>query len=453
LGDYPKRKNGLNYKSVYPHRCTTRGISFEPGMHGYGLNLKGTSGSYILTKRLGSIDPETDLGRNQEFAVSMWLKIPTSQSVSHSLYGGWETINQFGTGDNAYSVKRRTNKLHATNTVVTKRKSPWTSTPFPYHIEVGNSWGSDDGKVIFKRSNGHHLKTIKTPLKYNDNTWRHFLFQKTGSMLETYVNGKRVATESDFNTTGRLKGTTVSRYLMTLGGIRYHIYKYGQQSYMQGSTATLGLPANTGGQAGSGDPGLPAQMVYPSWKHSYYRPTGVDTNKDRYTFDRSIEPMLFSFTGSVDELRVYHQAIPSASIISLSESINNTNKIGNIFYDYGLATITDPRSKYSEVFKGSGASNGWYLSFQNNWTIYENEYICHVKSDDFDISMNPTLREDNVITDDRLKGMVSHSDFSPYITTVGLYDDNFDLLATAKLAQPLKKPTKMDTTIVVRFDK
>ena len=67
--------------------------------------------------------------------------------------------------------------------------------------------------------------------------------------------------------------------------------------------------------------------------------------------------------------------------------------------------------------------------------------------------MNPTLRENNIITDDRLKGIVSHSEFSPYITTVGLYDDDFTLLATAKLAQPLKKPKKMDTTIVVRFDK
>jgi hypothetical protein len=275
--------------------------------------------------------------------------------------------------------------------------------------------------VIFKRGNGYQIKTLKTPLAYNDNTWRHWVFQKTGSNLEIYADGKRVSTTPDFGSTGKLKGTTVSRYPITLGGIRYVNWRYGPET------------------------------IDPSWKWSYYEPTGFNTNNQRYEFDRNIEPILFPFTGSIDEFRLYHQAIPSASITALSESITNTNVIGNIFYDYGLLTVTDPREKYSNIFQGTGA-NGWFTSFQNNWSIYEQEYMCHIKSHDFDISMNPTLREDNVITDDRLKGMVTHSAFSPYITTVGLYNNNFDLLAVAKLAQALKKPKNMDTTVVVRFD-
>ena len=345
----------------------------ENAMHGYGLNLKGTSGSYVITKRLGDIDTATDLGRNQEFAVSLWMKIPTSQSVSHSLWGNHETLQTFGTGGNIHSVTRRTNKLHTENTIVTKRRSPWTSSPFPYHVEVGNSWGADSGKIIFKRGNGFQIKTIKTPLAYNDNTWRHFLFQKTGSKLETYVNGEIVASETDFSSdqTRKLKGTTVSRYAMTIGGIRYNNYKVGMTGH-EGEPFTVASNFVLSSDAADAPSNLGGSMpITPDWKYSYYRPTGINTNTDRYNYDRSIEPMIFPFSGSIDELRVYHQAIPSSSIIALSESVNNTNKIGNIFYDYGLIAITDPRPKYDQIFKGTGA-DGWYASFQNNWTIYEN---------------------------------------------------------------------------------
>ena len=40
----------------------------------------------------------------------------------------------------------------------------------------------------------------------------------------------------------------------------------------------------------------------------------------------------------------------------------------------------------------------------------------------------------------------------PYITTVGLYDNNHDLMAVAKLARPLKKPTDLPITFKVQID-
>ena len=40
----------------------------------------------------------------------------------------------------------------------------------------------------------------------------------------------------------------------------------------------------------------------------------------------------------------------------------------------------------------------------------------------------------------------------PYITTVGLYDNNNDLMAVAKLARPLKKPTDLPLTFKVQID-
>ena len=40
----------------------------------------------------------------------------------------------------------------------------------------------------------------------------------------------------------------------------------------------------------------------------------------------------------------------------------------------------------------------------------------------------------------------------PYITTVGLYDNDNDLIAVAKLARPLKKPTDLPLTFKVQID-
>ena len=52
-----------------------------------------------------------------------------------------------------------------------------------------------------------------------------------------------------------------------------------------------------------------------------------------------------------------------------------------------------------------------------------------------------------------MKDFATASYFSPYISTLGLYNDQLELLAIAKLAQPLKKPQDSDLTFIVRMDK
>ena len=50
-------------------------------------------------------------------------------------------------------------------------------------------------------------------------------------------------------------------------------------------------------------------------------------------------------------------------------------------------------------------------------------------------------------------GYVTSSYFSPFVTTVGLYDEAQNLLAVGKLAQPLPTSPTTDTTILVNIDK
>ena len=65
------------------------------------------------------------------------------------------------------------------------------------------------------------------------------------------------------------------------------------------------------------------------------------------------------------------------------------------------------------------------------------------------MSLNPTLTVDNDIT---YRSFVTSSTFTPYITTIGLYDDAGQLLAIGKLAQPIKKPANVDLNFLVRMD-
>ena len=43
--------------------------------------------------------------------------------------------------------------------------------------------------------------------------------------------------------------------------------------------------------------------------------------------------------------------------------------------------------------------------------------------------------------------------FSPYVTTVGLYDENQNLLAIGKLSQPLPSSPTTDTNIIINIDR
>ena len=50
------------------------------------------------------------------------------------------------------------------------------------------------------------------------------------------------------------------------------------------------------------------------------------------------------------------------------------------------------------------------------------------------------------------QNFVTHSDFAPYVTTVGLYDDNNQMLAVGKLSRAIKNEPELLLKLVIRFD-
>jgi hypothetical protein len=138
------------------------------------------------------------------------------------------------------------------------------------------------------------------------------------------------------------------------------------------------------------------------------------------------------------------------------EIVNGSGVVfGNIFYHQGIAVYTGN--------KGVGAGNGklnldkWVSSY----TVYETQYKCTIRPNEFNYSTNPTLlsaslRFDNQILESgssQYVDFVTGSFFAPYVTTVGLYNNNNELMAVAKLSQPLPTSRTTDTTILINLDR
>jgi hypothetical protein len=89
-------------------------------------------------------------------------------------------------------------------------------------------------------------------------------------------------------------------------------------------------------------------------------------------------------------------------------------------------------------------------SFSSSYEIFETQYKCTIGADEYNYSLNPTLISGS---EGELYDFATGSFFAPYVTTVGLYDGSYNLLAVAKRAKPLPTSRTTDTTILVNFDK
>jgi hypothetical protein len=91
------------------------------------------------------------------------------------------------------------------------------------------------------------------------------------------------------------------------------------------------------------------------------------------------------------------------------------------------------------------------VSFKNEHIIHENEVRCLVEESDYNLSYNPTLVNGNY-SSGSLKDFATGSAFYTYATTIGLYNDDNQLLAVAKLGKPIMMSPDTDMTFVVKYD-
>lgn len=178
---------------------------------------------------------------------------------------------------------------------------------------------------------------------------------------------------------------------------------------------------------------------------------------------------------------------------------SGSNIKGNIFYDRGLVIVT------KDIVSGSVLSQ-FTLDFRSTKTIYENEIFIPVLEGEFNYSQNPSAvyedggkkivvqtsreeslrkRNNDLVTktiydpgvrwvrnskypyvsklDSTKFGSFDDFEYSgsldptgsylaPYITTIGLYDNELNLIAVAKLPKPIKSEPNYPINFIIRFD-
>lgn len=100
-----------------------------------------------------------------------------------------------------------------------------------------------------------------------------------------------------------------------------------------------------------------------------------------------------------------------------------------------------------------GRTNATAAGFLNHTFINSSVYICRVAPSQANYSRNPTYKkEDGTLRFIEDENDLGGSNPFSYITTVGLYDSNNNLLAVAKTSRPIEKNTETDLSISVRID-
>ena len=122
---------------------------------------------------------------------------------------------------------------------------------------------------------------------------------------------------------------------------------------------------------------------------------------------------------------------------------------GQIFYSHGIIAITTGSLQDFGVSVG-GNLNDLQINFSSNICIYEHQYKCGIRDNEFTYSQNPSILSGS--SNDVYYDFATGSEFVPYLTTVGLYNENNDLLVVGKMSQPIPVSQFSDTTIIVNFD-
>lgn len=118
--------------------------------------------------------------------------------------------------------------------------------------------------------------------------------------------------------------------------------------------------------------------------------------------------------------------------------------VGDIIYNKGLAILTDPVvARYYSTYSRHK------LSWKSKQPIYTYNIYCTVREAELNHTFNPSAitGSDNTVRDN-----ITGSEFRPYITTVGLYNEASELLAVAKTNRPIPKSENVDMTFVIKLD-
>lgn len=92
------------------------------------------------------------------------------------------------------------------------------------------------------------------------------------------------------------------------------------------------------------------------------------------------------------------------------------------------------------------------IRFKNEHEIYEHYVNINVKENEFNLTYNPTILEDPTDPLSNILAFATQDYFTPYVTTIGLYNDDNELLMVARLHQPISLSRLTNTNFLIKYD-
>lgn len=166
-----------------------------------------------------------------------------------------------------------------------------------------------------------------------------------------------------------------------------------------------------------------------------------------------------------NDFRVNSPAGEYGILYTSSATPNTGSGVGLIYYQAGMCVLTasvfdqallDGTETVSGTLSGSTIeANADALrarfdnvSFNNTTELNSTIYFCRVNHNEYNYSSNPTYLSSSQVV---VKQQTTDAPVS-YITTVGLYSADNELLGVAKLSEPLKKDPNNELILRVRLD-
>ena len=169
----PEFKSDIHDVSFIPG-ITTIDPFLSPKNTGLQVDFAGTG--YVLTNNHDSYN----FGKCDEFAISFWITLPVSQSVTASNEN--YIISKRGVED-VITYDKTVAKIVQHETNVNYNKFPFQLSVFNQSAGVNKS-----GKIVFRRSDGINTTELSSSSALTGSQY-HVVVQKTGSNLELYFDG------------------------------------------------------------------------------------------------------------------------------------------------------------------------------------------------------------------------------------------------------------------------
>lgn len=142
----------------------------------------------------------------------------------------------------------------------------------------------------------------------------------------------------------------------------------------------------------------------------------------------------------------YGKLLPDIGIILLNGNAldSNTSSGGiGLSTNRSANTLGNNNGRFYNLLTLSGS-----IRVQSEETITSNFVFVRARNSEFNYSTNPSL----ITGSGELRHNVMINSPQAYITAVGLYNDNNDLLAVAKLSRPLLKDFTKETLVRIKLD-